>query len=160
MVDVAQEVIHRCKNTRSQGYILKLGFEKAYDSVNWDCLLEVLSLKRFGDKWISWIRSWLFSTNVWVLINRIPGKEILCKRGLRQGDLLSPFQFVLVADGMNKLPRKAEDSNLISGLARSNTMSFINLQYADDTLLFGNCDIKQAFILKWIMTYALRRGLA
>lgn len=63
--------------------MLKLDFEKAYDTVSWDCLLEVLRLRGFGEKWIAWIKRRLSSAKVSVLLNGGTCKEIICKRGLR-----------------------------------------------------------------------------
>jgi hypothetical protein len=48
----------------------------------------------FGDKWVTWIDSILKSDSTYVLLNGVPGKRIICKRGVRQGDPLSPLLFV------------------------------------------------------------------
>lgn len=60
-VTTIYEIIHHCKKTRSSGYLLKLDFERAYDIVDWDCLLEVLQLRGFGERWITWIEKRLAS---------------------------------------------------------------------------------------------------
>lgn len=52
-VMITKEVIHQCKCTDHKSYLLKLDFEKAYDTVNWDHLLEVLHLRGFGPRWIA-----------------------------------------------------------------------------------------------------------
>lgn len=69
-VAVAQEVIHQNRLDKNKGYVLKLDFEKAYDIVNWECLIEVLEFKEFGNRWINWIRMWITSIKVQVLVNR------------------------------------------------------------------------------------------
>lgn len=51
-VAIIKEVIHQCKRIKHKGYLLKLDFEKAYDTINWDCLLEVLYPRGFGPRWI------------------------------------------------------------------------------------------------------------
>lgn len=50
-VVAAEEVIHSCRKKGEDGYILKHDFEKAYDTVNWDCVLEMLKARGFGLNW-------------------------------------------------------------------------------------------------------------
>lgn len=69
-----------------------------------------------------------------------------------QGDSLSPLLFTLVPEGLNALIKRMAVLGLIKGLAWSRHHSFINLQYADDTLLFGECSVEQAWLTKWIIT--------
>ena len=78
-----KEVIQSVKRHKASGYLRKLDFEKAYDTINWDCLLETLYLMGFGHRWISWIRDWLLSAQVSILLNGREGRE-------RQGDPCHP----------------------------------------------------------------------
>lgn len=116
------------------GLMLKLDFEKAYDNVNWESLMQVLRNRGFGPKWMGCINFWLSSAKTSVLVNDEPGREITGCGGLRQGDPLSPpLLFTLVAEGLNFIIRKAVDNGLIKGVTGSRNHSFINLQYVDDT---------------------------
>lgn len=140
---------------RHEGYLLKLDLKKAYDTVNWDCLFEFLRFRGFGERWISWIKIWLTSAKVQVLVNGRSGKEIVCRQGLRQNDHY-PLLFVLVVDGRNNIIRnniikKADCVGLITDISSSASVSFTNLQYLDDTLIFGNYDIRQATVVKWTL---------
>lgn len=82
-VAMAYEVIHQNRvGSRHKGYMQELDFKKAYDMVDWRCLFEVLEGRDFGSKLINWIRLWLTSAKVQVLVNGESGKEIVCKRGL------------------------------------------------------------------------------
>ena len=115
----------------------KLDFEKTYDRVNWGFLLEVLKQRGFGDKFISWIHNLLTSGKSCVNINGELGDYFQCKRGLQQGDPLSPFLFNLVADVLNKTLKKTQATGRIRGLGNIlNLGDVLNLHFADDTLIF------------------------
>lgn len=78
-------------------------------------------------------------------------KEIVCKRGLKQGNCLSLVLLVLVAEGLNKLFRRMEGEGKIMGLMGVASMAFTNLQYVDTTLIFGQCSVPQAIVVKWVL---------
>ncbi|GJV76449.1 putative RNA-directed DNA polymerase, eukaryota, reverse transcriptase zinc-binding domain protein [Tanacetum coccineum] len=80
--------------------IFKVDSEKAFDSVSWKYLDFVLHSLNFGSKWRSWIRACLHSSKASILINGNPTCEFSIKRGLRQGDPLSSFLFILVMEGL------------------------------------------------------------
>lgn len=76
-VAIAQEVIYQCRKTDTQGYLLKLDFEKIYDKVELACIIEILRNRGFGSKWINWITIWLHSTKIFILTNWVSGNEIV-----------------------------------------------------------------------------------
>ena len=71
-------------------------------------------------------------------VNGVQDRKILCRRGLCQGDPLSPLIFVLVANGLHHMIFKFRTVGLIEGLGcRDDTNSVVNLHYADDTLILA-----------------------
>ena len=77
-----------------------------------------------------------------ILVNGAPSKPFKMERGIRQGDLLSPFLFVLMAEVLNKMLIKAVQSGLCKGIEVGCRNIYINhLQFAEDTLIFSRADI-------------------
>jgi len=116
---------------------VKVDFEKTYDLVDWDFLMYMLDKLGFHKKWIHWIKACMTSTTISVLVNGSPTTEFKSKRGLRQGDPLAPFLFIIVAKGLAGLVRKASKIGILEGVGvGSNNVDVKLLQFADDTLFF------------------------
>jgi hypothetical protein len=94
----AFEFIHQCHCFKREIVILKLDFTKAFDTIEHTTIFQVVQHLGFNNKWIGWVQQILSSASTSVLLNRVPGKNINCQRGVKQGDPLSPLLFVLAAD--------------------------------------------------------------
>ncbi|GKF15214.1 RNA-directed DNA polymerase, eukaryota, reverse transcriptase zinc-binding domain protein, partial [Tanacetum coccineum] len=116
--------------------VFKIDFEKAFDSVSWDFIFQVLQFMGFGQLWISWIRGCLFSARTSILVNGSPSREFSLHRGLRQGDPLSPFLFILVMEGLSVAIKDAIYVGLLHG-ARIGSLQISHLLFADDVLILG-----------------------
>lgn len=88
---IASELFDDYITIKEKGWVFKLDFEKAFDMVDWDFLLEVLNCKGFGACWTSWIKASITNTSFFIMINGRPRCQIRATRGLRQGDPLAPF---------------------------------------------------------------------
>ena len=115
------------KRRRKSGIIVKLDFEKAYDSVSWEFLFYMMERLRFCERWIQWIRECLESATVSVLVNGSLSKEFKPSRGLRQGDPMALFLFLIVAQGLAGLVKQATRKNLLSGIKVGGKEVEINL---------------------------------
>jgi hypothetical protein len=103
----AFEYIHLCKSYKKEVVILKLDFEKAFDKIEHQAILQIMRHKGFRNIWISWVKCILEPGTSYVLLNGVPGKVFHCKRGVRQGDPLSPLLFVLATDLLQSLVNQA-----------------------------------------------------
>lgn len=132
LVQQTTNFLHQQKQAR---ILLKLDITKAFDSVSWPFLLEVLQRLGFGQIWRDIISGLLASSSTQILLNGSPGERIKHRRGLRQGDPLSPMLFILVMDVLCLLIQKASEEELLQPLARRALQHRISL-YADDVVIF------------------------
>jgi exonuclease III len=139
-VIVAFEALHSM-NTRfkgRKGYMaLKLDMSKAYDRVEWDFLELLMRKIGFNERWVDLVMTCVRTVSYSILINGRPYGHICPSRGIRQGDPLSPYLFILCAEGLSTLLHKAERTGSITGLPIARGGTKINhLFFADDSLLF------------------------
>jgi hypothetical protein len=155
------EVLHETKRNQEEGIILKLDFEKAYDKICWDFLFESLRLRGFNEKWCGWMKEVVTGGTVAVKINNKVGPYFVSKKGVRQGDPLSPILFNMAADCLTRMVRKAQESNMIVGLADKLIPKGVAiLQYADDTIICLKNDDEVARNMKLLLfLYEIMSGL-
>lgn len=91
-----------------------MDFEKAFEKIEHEVILQVLRHKGFSSKWVQWMKCIRSSGSSSVLLNGVPGRPFKCKRGVRQGDPLSPLLFVLAADLLQSVVNEAAQNNVLS----------------------------------------------
>ena len=158
---VAAEIIDSCKKRKTLTTILKLDFNKAFDSVSWRFLIWVLSQMGFPQKWVDWVWSCISSATTSILINGSPSIPIKLQKGLRQGDSLSPFLFDVIVEVLHLIIVKATSMRLWEGIeANHGGQKVTHLQYADDVIMF--CPSRLTFlknIKKALILFHLASGL-
>jgi hypothetical protein len=86
-----------------------------------------------------------------VLLNGVPGKQFHCKRGVRQGDPLSPLLFVLAAELLQLVVNRAFHDNFLAAPIPQDHPDFPIVQYADDTIVMMQADSSQIHHLKGLL---------
>ncbi|PWA37461.1 RNA-directed DNA polymerase, eukaryota, Reverse transcriptase zinc-binding domain protein [Artemisia annua] len=134
---ILNELLHWCKYKKKQTMIFKIDFEKAYDSVRWDYLDDVLNNFGFGTKWRGWIQNCLHSSRGSILVNGSHTREFQFQKGLKQGDPLSPFLFILIMESLHLSFQKVVNEGLFEGVSLSSSLQLSHLFYADDVIFIG-----------------------
>ena len=146
-VIISHEYMHYLKNKRegSHGFMaLKLDMSKTYDRVEWEYLKAIMVKMDFCGTWITWIMECISTASFSFNINGEPTGYVIPSRGIRQGDPLSPYLFLLVSQGFSHLLDQAQRSKRLTGMRISRSgPSITHLFFADDWLIFCKADKRQ-----------------
>ncbi|XP_043703245.1 uncharacterized protein LOC122653468 [Telopea speciosissima] len=152
-IGVASELANMVEiKCRGGGMGMKLDVQKAFDTLEWGFLFDVLGVFAISQRWIHWLHQILLSTRISVLINGGPASFFGMERGLRQGDPLSPLLFILSEEilcrGLNAL-RERGCLKPLTGPRQVSTPS--HLLYADDLFIFMKAEIANVRRVKQFM---------
>lgn len=160
---IAQEVFHGLKrrDRRAKDSVaVKLDMSKAYDRLEWSFLRNALLCYGFCSAWVDLIMELVSTVTYKYKVNGFVSKVLKPGRGLRQGDPLSPYLFILAADVLSHMMRRAQTHGDIKGLLLAPGAPILtHLFFADDALIFAKATEEEMFqIVSVLNTYCQASG--
>ena len=154
-VIIAHEMLHSLKSRKrwARSYMaVKTDISKAYDRLEWSVLEDTMRHMGFDEKYITWIMKCVSSVTFYVLVNGSPYGYISPTRGIRQGDPLSPYLFIMCSEVLSHLLTNATAVNKLKGMKISSTGPTVNhLLFADDALFFCHAHPKSCSTIMEIL---------
>nr|GEY49097.1 putative RNA-directed DNA polymerase, eukaryota, reverse transcriptase zinc-binding domain protein [Tanacetum cinerariifolium] len=142
---MVNEIISWASKKKERLFVLKVDFEKAFDSMNWNFLDHTMEQMGFSFKWRWWIRGCLNNAFGSALIIGSPSKEFSFQKGLRQGDPLSLFLFIIAMEAFHVTLQEAKAKGRFKGIkVGTNSIVISHLQFADDALILGKWSLDNA----------------
>ncbi|GAU24569.1 hypothetical protein TSUD_149100 [Trifolium subterraneum] len=130
-----KEIVWSCDGNKSPG---PDGFNLNFLKHCWNTVKkDVMAFLVEFHGWMKWMRACIFEISMSILVNGSPTEDFKVQKGLRQGDPLSPFLFLIVTEGLTGMVRKAVDIGKFKGYKVNDSLDFQLLQFADDTILMG-----------------------
>lgn len=116
---IVYETLHTMKIRQKGGYAsmaFKLDMAKAYGRIEWKYLEAVMRKLGYGARWIALIMECVTLVIYSVIVNGQLGKRIKLMKGLRQGDPMSPYLFILCAEGLSSLINSPKNNGETMGV--------------------------------------------
>ena len=161
-VIIAQELIHTIGRVKGRkGYMaIKIDLKKTYDKIEWSFIREMLISFNFPATLIDLIMSCVSSVSTSLLFNGGCLDSFCPSRGIRQGDPLSPYLFILCMEFLGHMIEEKCEANLwVPVRASRNGPFFSHLFFADDLMLFANADQDNCNTIKSVLhDFCLRIG--
>jgi hypothetical protein len=132
--------------------VVKLDMSKAYDKIEWGFLEAVMKRMGFGERWITLIMMCVRTVKYSVIVNGNPCGLITLSWGIRHGDPISPYLFLLCAEALSAMITRANGDGRLMGVPTSKRGPEIShLFFADDSLLFCRATLMQWNHLSFIL---------
>jgi hypothetical protein len=149
------------RRPRTPGMLLKLDLSKAFDKLSWDYMKSVLLAFGFASSWVDWILNLTSSAFFSILINGVPSRPFSPTRGIRQGDPLSPFLFIIMVEGLShSIQDSIVDHTLVGLPLHGIDPPVSHSQFVDDTLMMGSPMVQEAQkILSILQTFCDASGM-
>ncbi|XP_062007342.1 uncharacterized protein LOC133724594 [Rosa rugosa] len=151
---ITQEILHKCRTTKGKkGFMVwKIDLSKAYDKLRWSFIHQVLTELMIPDSLTKLIMHCITSTTFQVIVNGDLSSKLSAGRGVRQGDPLSPYIFVLCMENLSHLIQSAVEVGQWKPIQSSKSGPFVShLFFADDLILFAEASTTQTRVLKKCM---------
>jgi hypothetical protein len=146
-------MMHRRKGGRDGMVAVKLDMSKAYDRMEWGFLEGMMRKMGFDSRWVELVMKCVRSVSYRIMVNRKLLDPFVPERGLRQGDPLSPYLFILYAEALSVLLKKAEEDGDIVGIQLCQSAPKINhLFFADDSLIIMKANVRNTEKLKEVLS--------
>jgi len=135
---LAHEVIHSLKTTRTLDMLIKLDLSKSFDRINWKYMRSLLEAFGFNSLRVSWIMRLTSSYFFSILVNGVPSQPFSPSIGIRQGDPLSHFLFVILVEGLGHYLKALVEEGSLKGLPLHNIQHApSHNQFVDDSVLMN-----------------------
>src|SRR5436190_4850978 len=148
---LAHELVRNFNRKYGKRCCLKLDLRKAFDSANREFIYYIMHLMKFPHTWINWIRECIQGPTFSVSVNGIPSASFTSSKGIRQGDPLSPYLFVMVMECLSIKLDTAMIQRHLHPIKRNIQPIISHLLFADDILVFCRADKKSFQKLKSIL---------
>ena len=141
---IAHKIFHTLHQKRTGSFglaALNINLEKAFDKVEWSFLLSIFKQFGFSEKWIQMINQCISIPSYSILINGSPEGFFTSSRGIRQGDPISPFLFILFTDVLSRLFLQKETNGSLQGIKIArNCPPISHLMFVDDLVVFSHAN--------------------
>lgn len=141
---------------------IKLDMSKAYNKVEWNFLDSIMLKLGFNEQWTKLVMHCITSTTYSVFFNWEPQAPFKLSRGIRQGEPISPYLFIIVAKALSHLLYQAKIKGFLTSVPIGRGLVLINyLFFVDDNLLFCKANsIKWSKLLSLLDLYENASGQA
>ena len=146
-----EEIVAAWHRDGTTSFMWKVDFAKAYDSIDWCFLWNVLRRRGFLETWVRWVKQCVMTSTFAILVNsRLQGGWIHPQRGIWQGCKLAPLLFILAVDALAVCTSQVCLHGFMTGFQSASLPGGIPLlQYADDMTFFiqGSTVVTQTLLI-------------
>lgn len=159
---LAFDIFHYFKHTNSKNSFvaIKTDMEKAYDHIEWKFIQATMLSMGFPNQLVSLIMKCITTVSYIILLNGRPSTKLKPQRGIRQGDPLSPYMFIICVNVFSALISKAQKDKRITGVKIApGAPNISHLFFADDSVIFCKANKFETNNIKHIIdTYQQASG--